>query len=159
MSVVRQENQHSLTQYGYNLQEARRLSKLSTVDQIVFLTKELESYELHVVRNHVVSLPYSYWLAENGRIFSNQAQSIELELDRDERGGYYQIGISEALRLAKNNPGQLVYNYSPPGPASFDPIPDPKYAKPYNIGQLYLMYSDGEKVNNISVSVSPEGES
>lgn len=158
MSVARQENQHSLTQYGYNLQEADSLAKLSTKDQIASLTREFESYELHVVRNHVVSLPYSYWLAADGKIFSNREQSIELELDKDERGGYYQTGISEALRLAKNNPNQLVFHYSPPGPASFDPVPDPKYAKPYNIGQLYLMYSDGDKVNNISISVSPEGE-
>ncbi len=150
--------EHSLTRLGIDPSaEAKYLNSLNSPDRLSYLAKQLETHELHVVRNHVVSLPYNYWFSE-GRIFTNEKKTTELDLDEKERGGLYKFGLKEAFTMAQNNPNQLVYQYSPPGPASFKLPPDPEYAKPYDIGQLYLMYFDGEKIKNISISINGDGE-
>ena len=148
-----------LTKFGFDPdREAEKLQRLSSAEQINYLVRELESHELHVVRNHVVSLPYYYWLSDEEKIFTNREKTSKLELDERERGGYFKIGIPKALRLAQENRNKLVFLYSPIGPASFDYPPDPDYAKPYKIGQLYLIYSDGDRINNISISLDQQGE-
>ncbi len=147
--------EHSLTKFGFDpYAEASRLNRLSVKDRVSYLNQELQAHELHVVRNHVVSIPYDYWLSNDGRIFTNPERTIELESDENERGGIYKIGLPKALTLAKSNPNQLVFHYSPTGPASFTEPPHPKYAKPYDIGQLSLMFFDGDKITNISISLN-----
>jgi len=117
----------------------------------------LESYELHVIRNHVVSLPCYYRLSETGNIIDAKTKK-ELVLDQRERGGWYETGIKNTLNIAKNNPGNLVFLYSPSGLASFEEEPPEDYAKPYNIGQLYLLWYDGDKFINFGISINGEGE-
>lgn len=151
--------EHSLTKFGFDPRaEAARLQQLSQSEQISYLSRELESHEVHVIRDHVVSIPYYYWLADENRIFTDKEKTNKLELDERERGGYFEIGIPKAIKLAKENPNRLVFLYSPIGPASFDNPPHPDYAKSYKIGQLYLMYSDGERISNISISLDQQGE-
>jgi hypothetical protein len=97
-------------------------------------------------------------LADDGKIFTNKEHTVELELAEEERGGYYKIGIPKALKLAQDNPGQLVFYYSPIGPASFDDPPHPDYQKPYTDGQLNLIYSDGQSIKDINIPLSQQGE-
>lgn len=119
----------------------------------------LKSYELHVIKNHVVSLPYHYWFDKNNKIiFTDEEKKNPLEIDSRERNGLYKEGIINAAEIVNQNPNRLVFLYSPQGPASFEANPPEEYAKPYNIGQLYLMWHDKEKINNIAVSINDSGE-
>lgn len=128
----------------------------ATVD-IKSLAANLESYELHVVRNHVVSLPCYYYLDEKRRIIDAKTGK-KLNLDRRERGGAYEIGIKKALNIAENNPYNLTFLYSPPGLASFEDKPPEDYATPYDIGQLCLLWWDGHRFSNFGISINGEGE-
>jgi len=148
-----------LTKFGFSPEaESNRLNAIPISERTTYLAKELESHELHVIRNHAVSLPYNYWLSDEGKIFTNEEKTVELELAEEERGGYYRIGIPKALKLAKDNSNQLVFYYSPIGPASFDNPPHPDYEKPYNDGQLNLIYFDGEKIKDINILLDQQGE-
>lgn len=147
--------EHSLTKFGYDPRaEAAKLNSLPAEDRLKYFSKELLTHELHVVRNNAVSIPYFYWLTDDGKIYTNKEKTMELDIDKDERDGAYKIGIPKALWLSQTHPGQLIFHYSPPGPASFTDPPNPKYAKPYTDGQLNLIYSIGEQINVISVSVN-----
>lgn len=148
-----------LKKFGFDPQiEADRLNLIPPSERKNYFKNELASHEIHVIRNHAVSLPFNYWLSDEEKIFTNKEYTIELELAGEERGGYYRIGIPKALKLAKDNPNKLVYYYSPIGPASFDDPPHPDYEEPYNDGQLNLIYSDGEKIKNINVPLDKQGE-
>jgi hypothetical protein len=96
----------------------------------------------------------------NGEVISYPDGTV-LHIDRDERGGYNEFGIKSAISGALENPGQVVLLYSPPGPVVFDANPQNKFkdVKPYTDGQLYIMFADSEKVNNVAISISGEGES
>jgi hypothetical protein len=148
-----------LTKFGFSpKKEAARLNAIPPEERRNYLQKELATHEIHVIRNHAVSLPYEYWLADDGKIFTNKEHTVELELAEEERDGYYKIGIPKALKLAQDNPGQLVFYYSPIGPASFDEPPHPDYQKPYTDGQLNLIYSDGQSIKDINIPLSQQGE-
>jgi len=141
---------NSLAHYGFS-EEKRRNQK--------YVEANLNSYELHVIKNHVVSLPYHYWFDRNNKvIFTDKEKKNPLKIDSRERNGLYKEGIISAVEIASQNPSRLVFLYSPPGPASFEANPPEEYAKPYNIGQLYLMWHDKEKINNIAVSINNLGE-
>lgn len=148
-----------LTKFGFSPEaEARRLNLMPQSEREAYLKQELATHELHVIRDHAVSFPYNYWLSDEGKIFTNKEHTVELELAEEERGGYYRIGIPKTLRLAKENPQQLVFFYSPIGPASFDDPPHPDYQKPYADGQLNVIYSDGDSIKNINIPLSQQGE-
>lgn len=141
---------NSLAYYGFSEEKIR--------DQ-KYIEANLRSYELHVIKNHVVSLPYHYWFDKNNKvIFTDKEKKNPLKIDSRERNGLYKEGIISAVEVASQNPSRLVFLYSPPGPASFEANPPKEYAKPYNIGQLYLMWNDKEKINNIAVSMKDFGE-
>lgn len=152
------EKPHPLTVWGANPKEADKLNRLTPEDRFKQLQENFTTYELHVGRNKPVSITYPYWFSRDERIFTDPEQTRELELDPKERDGLYKTGLTEAFRLAQAHPQHLVFLYSPPGPASFKYPPDPEYKKPYDIGQLYLMYYDGKKINNLAVSVNGAGE-
>ena len=131
---------NSLAHYGFS-EEKRKSQK--------YVEANLISYELHVIKNHVVSLPYHYWFDKNNQvIFTDEEKKSPLEIDSRERNGLYKEGIISAAETASQNSNRLVFLYSPPGPASFEANPPKDYIKPYDIGQLYLMWHDKEKINN-----------
>ena len=141
---------NSLASYGFS-EEKRKSQK--------YVEANLSSYELHVIKNHVVSLPYHYWFDKNNKIiFTDEEKKSPLEIDSRERNGLYKNGIISAAEAASLNPNKIVFLYSPPGLASFEANPPEDYAKPYDIGQLYLMWYDKEKINNIAVSINNLGE-
>ena len=150
---------HPLVTWGANPQEANFLNRLPPESKLNYLKSQLDTYELHVVRNHVVSLPYYYWMGEKGEVFSDQQKKIKLEVDEKERDGFSKMGTEKAINLVLENPNQLVFWYSPSGPASFKNPPDPEYAKPYNIGQFYIMWRQEDKIKNIAISINNQGES
>ncbi len=150
--------ERSLAHLGFDHSvEAQRLNSLPPEERVEELESNLRSSELHVARDHPVSLPYPYWLTD-GEIFTNLKKGTKLEIDEKERGGFCRQGITLALEIAYQHPDQLVFLYSSPGLASFESPSPEKYQKPYDIGQLYLMSFDGEKVVNFAISLNKEGE-
>jgi hypothetical protein len=94
-----------LTKFGLDpKKDATTLNAITLKNRNYY--KRTATHELHVIRNHAVSLPYEYWLADDGKIFTNKEHTVELELAEEERGGYYKIGIPKALKLAQDKPGQ-----------------------------------------------------
>jgi len=98
----------SLATFGFNPNE--RITSIDTFQ------KQLESYALHVVEDLPVSNRYSYYLNEEGKIFIDKNLQTELFIDEQERGGFAKSGTIKAIEIAKNNPGNVVIFYSPPGP-------------------------------------------
>ncbi len=141
-----------LSRWGFNKENVGN----NPADILAFAAN-LESYELHVVKNHAVSIPYYYRMdGINGIIDAKTDKKILL--DPRERGGLYESGFKKAMSFAYRCPGQLVFLYSPPGISSFEDLPPEDYAKPYDIGQLYVMWSEGDTVVNLGISVNAEGE-
>lgn len=150
----------ALATKGYNTAESYRLETISGVDKkINYLRRNLETTVNHLYQDSVVSFTNHYQL-KNGEIIT-YPDGVSLHLDPEERGNLYKQGLTSAVAGAIENPHKLVTYYSPPGPIVFDDNPANKYraVDPYKIGQLYLMYFDGEKVNNVAVGISRVGES
>lgn len=136
--------------------EAEKLAGIPLTDRVDYLQQELTAAELHVFRDLPVSLPYFYQLKE-GKVYSYPSK-VPLIIDPQERDGYCQIGVNNTLKLALENPGRLIFLYSPPGPASFDENHLERYKKPYDIGQLYINWFDGKKIVNLAISINKRGE-
>jgi|GEM_PF-2905293 len=152
--------QSSLAKFGFDTtNEARFLSVMTNKDAAVnYLEKQLKTQLLHVSRNIAVSLPYPYWLGAGDRIFTDPKRAIPLQIDPRDRDGLYQEGLLQAMKNAKEHPMRLQFLYSPPGPVNFNSDPDSPYQRPYNIGQLYLIWSNGNRIDNIAVSINQQGE-
>lgn len=151
----------SLAKKGFNPEEAHLLNAMTDNEKKRdYLSKNLETTINHVFEDSVVSFTNYYQLNKQNEVVSYPDGTI-LNIDPDERGGLNKFGIESAVAGALDNPNQLVLLYSPPGPVVFDDNPNNKFReiKPYTDGQLYMMYSDGEKVNNVAVSISDTGES
>ncbi|MFZ2026434.1 MAG: hypothetical protein WAV30_04065 [Microgenomates group bacterium] len=151
----------SLAKRGFNPEEAHLLNMMTDKEKRKdYLSKNLETTINHVFEDSVVSFTNYYQLNKQNEVVSYPDGTV-LNIDPDERGGLNKFGIESAVAGALDNPNQLVLLYSPPGPVVFDDNPNNKFReiRPYTDGQLYMMYSDGEKVNNVAVSVSEEGES
>ncbi|MCX6730908.1 MAG: hypothetical protein NTZ55_03600 [Candidatus Roizmanbacteria bacterium] len=150
----------SLAKKGFNPEEAHLLNTLSDKKKKEhYLSKNLETTINHVFEDSAVSFT-NYYQLKNDEVISYPDGTI-LNIDPDERGGLNKFGIESAVAGALQNPNQIVLLYSPPGPVVFDDNPRNKFreVKPYTDGQLYMMFSDGEKVNNVAISVSQSGES
>lgn len=145
----------SLCIWGVNPQEAHLLNRLSFIQQKEYLTRELETYVNHTLEDSAVSLPYYYQIGNDDNIYTYPS-GIPLKIDQEERNGLYNVGVVDAVKLAMTKPNRLVFLYSPPGPVDFSNNPTNKYrqVKPYDRGQLNIMFYDGKKINNISVLVS-----
>ncbi len=149
---------NTLARWGFNPEEAASLSLLPPEKRYQKLKVNLEAYELHTARDQVISIPNFYYLGPDRKIYINSKKTDELPIDKEERGGLYNIGLSNAVLDSVNNPNRLVFLYSPPGPASFSEKPNKYSLVNYDIGQLYLLYFDGEKTNCMSISVDKLGE-
>ncbi len=150
----------SLAQRGYNPNEYKIINSIeSRHAKKDYLRRNLETTINHVFEDSAVSFTNNYQMNERGEVVSYPDGTV-LNIDSDERGGYYKFGIESAVAGALSNPNDVVLFYSPPGPVIFDNNPNNKFkdVKPYPDGQLYMMYSDGKKVNNVATSISPEGE-
>ncbi|MCX6732060.1 MAG: hypothetical protein NTV98_00795 [Candidatus Roizmanbacteria bacterium] len=151
---------HSLAKKGFNPEEAHLLNTLSDKNRKEqYLSKNLETTINHVFEDSAVSFT-NYYQLKNNEVVSYPDGTV-LNVDSDERGGLNKFGIESAVAGALDNPNRVVLLYSPPGPVVFDNNPRNKFReiKPYTDGQLYVMFSDGEKVNNVAISVSLSGES
>ncbi len=148
-----------LKKYSVNPRESSYLKTLSREQREMTFKKNLDSYVNHVLEDNVVSTAYSYQLDRGNRILVHPT-GAEVFFDERERGGLYKKGLTEALVNSISHPGVLSFLYSPPGITSFDNDPDNPYTKigKYKDGQLYAMYFDGVKINNVAVSISESGE-
>jgi len=154
-----------IERFGFDPQtEAKRLNKLHPSQRIREFIQQRESYKNHLIEDQAVSIPYSYWLNE-GEIFTSSSfeeiYNIKYQIDQAERNGTFYSGLLKAAMFASVSPGELIALYSPTGKKLFDNtpvegIPQGKrdfLKKPYDSGQLYFMYFDGQKLNNVSISI------
>jgi len=149
----------TLAERGYNRDEAKLLKGMDKKTKKDYLSTNLLTTINHVFEDSVVSYTNYYQMNKNGEVVS--LDGVVLNVDADERGGLNKFGIESAVSAALENPNEVVLLYSPPGQVVFDDNPNNKFRniKPYIDGQLYMMYSDGEKVHNVAVGISPGGES
>lgn len=150
----------TLATRGYTAAEAIKLREISSLEaRKQYLKQNMETMVNHVFEDSAVSFT-NYYQMNKGHVVSYPDGTL-LHIDPDERGGLNEFGITSAVDGALHNPGQVVLLYSPPGPVVFDSNPNNKFKdiKDYTDGQLYMMYADNEKVNNVAISVSSEGES
>ncbi len=150
----------SLAKKGYNPAEAQNLNRITSKEvRKKTLESNLATMVNHVFEDSAVSFTNYYQMNNKGEVISYPDSEV-LHIDPDERGGLNEFGIKSAVTGALENPDKVVLLYSPPGPVVFDDNPHNKFKdiKPYTDGQLYVMYSDGEKVNNVAISISGEGE-
>lgn len=142
----------SLATLGYNSEE-----RLTTE---VNFGKQLETYALHVVEDRPVSNVYSYFIDKNrNKIYIDESQTTELFVDPEERDGYSLYGTLRAINFALDNPGKIVFLYSPPGPVAFGSGTKYDNVKDYPSGQLYIMVGrDDNRVDTIAISVGKENE-
>ena len=147
-----------LAQKGYNPNEFKDLMKNSEEIRKKRLGANLETMITHVFEDSVVSRTNYYQM--KGEEVVSFPDGTPLSIDPDERGGKYKIGIESAVWGALTNPNEVVLLYSPPGVVVFDDNPNNKFKniKPYTQGQVYIMYSDGDKVHNVAVSTSGKDE-
>lgn len=152
--------------YGFNpFDEVKNLQSLSPQERIVRFSQQRESYVNHLLEDQTVSILYRYWPDKNGNIFTassrNERDNIVHQIDLNERNGLFYDGILRTVKQATQHPGDLVALYSPRGKKLFDSTPAESVPKekskwlkePYDIGQLYFLYFDGDKINNVSVSM------
>ncbi len=153
--------------YGFDHQaEANRFRHLSPQERVQELTQQKESQVNHLLEDKAVSILYHSWLSDNGDLFTSSARrdihNMKYQIDPAERNGLYYNGLLKAAHIAKIHPNQLVALYSPTGIKLFTDTPQDNidegrlgfFREPYTIGQLYLLYFDGEKINNVAVSIS-----
>ena len=156
-----------LERFGFNpLSEFKRLQQLSPSERIQEFVQQRESYLNHVTEDAVVSIPYYYWLNNNGELFSSSSRreifNIKNQVSFFERNGLFYPGIILAATMAKKNPNTLIALYSPKGKKLFDnasinniqPEMLEFLKKPYDIGQLFFLYFDGVKINNVAVTIN-----
>lgn len=147
-----------LKNLGFNPQnDGLRLKNLPPEQREQYFQENLKSTVNHLLDDLPASLPYYYRLSKTGEVVSYPS-GVPLFIDCKERGGFYQEGLRQMLSLAKENPEELVFLYSPPGPVDFSEGFNPETGENYyKIGQLYLSWFDGEKFNNLALSISEEG--
>lgn len=145
--------------------EAIRLNQLSPQDRTTEFTQQVISRENHVRDDEAVSILYKYWLSPDGDIYTSpnfkNINNVKNQINFGERNGLFYEGVLIAAQLAVQNPNQLVALYSPTGKKLFhDTSLEGRtqneigfLRKPYDLGQLYFMYYDGTKLNNIAVSI------
>ena len=154
-------------QYGFNpYNEVKSLQLLSPQERIIRFNQQRESYINHLLEDQAVSTLYKYWPDKNGNIFTssskNDRDNVIHQIDFNERNGLFYNGILQTVKQAVQNPGSLVALYSPTGKKLFNSTPVESIPKekskwlsePYDIGQLYFLYFDGKKINNVAVSVN-----
>ena len=159
----------SLQHYGFDpYSEVKNLQLLSPTERIKRFNQQRESYINHLLEDQVVSILYQYWPAENGNIFISSAKkardNIIHQIDFNERNGLFYNGILQSVEQAIKYPGNLIALYSPTGKKLFnstkaESVPEEKSKwlnEPYDIGQLYFLYFDGNKINNVAVSVNDD---
>lgn len=157
----------SLQHYGFNpFSEVKNLQLLSPEERIIRFNQQRESYINHLLEDQAVSILYKYWPDKNGNIFTsssrNERDNVIHQIDFNERNGLFYEGILRTVKQAVQNPGDLVALYSPTGKKLFDSTPGKSIPKekskwlkePYDIGQLYFLYFDGENINNIAISIN-----
>jgi len=142
--------------------ESFKLSGLPLKEQKPYFRQNLKAYLNEVLADEPVSLPYHYYPGRNGDFFTDPSMkpvyNLYWQIDERERGGIVKNGINQILNKPLENPYQLIANYSPSGPASFDDKPNNPYGLlNYDYGQLYLFYYDNEKINSISVKIGDDG--
>jgi len=154
-------------QYGFDpFAEVKNLQSFSPQERIVRFNQQRESYINHLLEDQAVSILYKYWPDKNGNIYTsssrNERNNVVHQIDFNERNGLFYDGILQTVKQAVQNPGSLVALYSPTGKKLFNSTPVESVPKekskwlkePYNIGQLYFLYFDGEKINNVAVSMN-----
>lgn len=159
----------SLSRFGFNPSpEARRLSLLPPGERVPYFKQQLESYINHLAKDEAVSILYKYWPGAQGKIFTSPSlaenSNVFYQVDPHERNGLFYQGILSAVELAKKNKNSLVLLYSPTGKKLFADTPieavDSDFLqflqKPYQDGQLYFLYFDGKKINNVAVSINSD---
>ncbi len=144
--------------------EAHRLSQLTPHQRVLELDRQVKSHENHVRRDKAVSILYNYWVDGEGDVYSSpgrrEIDNVKNQIDFRERNGLFYEGILMAADMAQKNPNELILLYSPTGKKLFDGtkvgnVDEEELEflkKPYDLGQLYFMYYDGEKINNVAVS-------
>lgn len=155
--------------YGFDpFAEVKSLQLLSPEERIVRFNQQRESYVNHLLEDQAVSILYKYWPGNNGDIFissaKNERDNIIHQIDFNERNGLFYEGILQTTKKAIHNPQNLFALYSSTGKKLFDStpiesVPEEKskwMSKPYDIGQLYLLYFDGDKINNVAISVNDD---
>lgn len=160
--------QESLVHQGFrSAPEAARLNSLPVHERHDYFSQQLESYINHLAKDEAVSILYKYYLGKKFLYTSPnlvESSNVKYQIDQNERKGLFYKGILSAVELAKNNKNNLVALYSPTGKKLFDNTPiesvDPEMLdflnKPYRDGQLYFIYFDGEKINNVAVSINSD---
>jgi len=156
-------------QYGFDpFAEVKSLQLLAPEERIARFNQQRESYVNHLLEDQAVSILYKYWPGNNGNIFissaKNERDNIIHQTDFNERNGLFYDGILRATKKAVLSPQNLIALYSPTGKKLFDStpielVPEEKskwMSKPYDIGQLYFLYFDGDKINNVAVSVNDD---
>jgi len=160
-----------LKQFGFDPHnESKRFNKLRPSERVREFIQQRESYVNHLIEDRAVSIPYSYWLNE-GQIFTSSSfeeiYNVKYQIDQAERNGTFYSGLIKAAALASDSPGELIVLYSPTGKKLFDNtiVEDISrerldfLRKPYDNGQLYFMYFDGQKLNNVSISIDNDNNS
>lgn len=156
-------------QYGFNpFAEAKSYQGLPSEEITKRFNQQRESYVNHLLEDQAVSILYQYWPDKNGNIFTSSSKkerdNVVHQIDFNERNGFFYDGILATIEQAVQNPGNLVTLYSPTGKKLFNSTPTESIPKekskwlkePYNIGQLYFLYFDGEKINNVAVSINDD---
>lgn len=151
----------TLKQFGITTREQERLQILTPYEAQQELNQNLEAYTNEVLADKPVSLLYHYWFDAHKNIYSNPTLKpifrVEDQFDPQERGGLPKQGFGEVSKLLVNNPGRVIFWYSPQGPASFDENPQNPFSQiTYDYGQLYIQYFDKDKVNAVAVKVRNE---
>ncbi len=142
--------------------ESRRLLRNDPIKAAYELARNLEAYEIEVIKDLPVSLKYSYWFDGHGNLYTNEERLPEdlalSQFDPRERGGFFIEGFQKMTQLLRQHPGEVILWYSPPGQAAFEDNPENPYAEiKFTYGQLYIQYFDGGNVNSVAIKVTNEG--
>lgn len=155
------ESKNTLKQFGVTTKEGKRLTHLTPQEANLELSQNLEAYANEVLADRPVSIPYHYWFGKQNILYSNPSLKpifrVDQQFDPREQEGLPGQGFEKVSRLLIDNPGKVIFWYSPQGPASFDTDPKNPFSQiTYDYGQLYLQYFDGNKVNAVAVKVGNE---
>ncbi len=153
----------TLKQFGFTLDEHRRLNLLNSFARQQELRQGLEAYANEVLADRPVSILYHYWFDEKNNLYTNptleKIYEAGSQIDPRERDSLPVIGFKRMAQLLKGSQtNEVVLWYSPPGPATFTDDPQNPYSQidNYNYGQLYLQYFDGIKVNALAIKITNE---
>lgn len=163
--------ENSLLHYGFrSTPEAIRLNSLPTNERYNYFSQQLESYINHLAKDEAVSILYKYWLGNNSLYTSaslSENSNVKYQIDHNERRGLFYTGILSAVSFAIKHKNNLIALYSPAGKKLFNDTPTDSIdsdmlnflKKSYKDGQLYFLYFDGEKINNVSVAINSDNNS